>query len=61
VAVSALAGVTIAIVDSYGSDSMAHDLHFYDHASRRLDGTRSPTSGRRPRRISPDLVAAANS
>jgi subtilase family serine protease len=23
-------GVTIAIVDSYGSDSMAHDLHVYD-------------------------------
>src|SRR5690348_16666973 len=25
-------GVTIAIVDSYGSDTMAHDLHVYDQA-----------------------------
>src|SRR5258708_16112070 len=25
-------GVTIAIVDSYGSDTIAHDLHRYDHA-----------------------------
>jgi subtilase family serine protease len=25
-------GQTIAIVDSYGSDTMAHDLHVYDHA-----------------------------
>ena len=25
-------GVTIAIVDSYGSDTMAHDLHVYDKA-----------------------------
>jgi subtilase family serine protease len=24
-------GVTIAIVDSYGSDTIAHDLHVYDH------------------------------
>jgi subtilase family serine protease len=26
------AGVTIAIVDSYGSDTMAHDLHVFDQA-----------------------------
>ena len=26
------AGVTIAIVDSYGSDTIAHDLHVYDQA-----------------------------
>jgi subtilase family serine protease len=25
-------GITIAIVDSYGSDTIAHDLHVYDHA-----------------------------
>jgi subtilase family serine protease len=25
-------GITIAIVDSYGSDTMAHDLHVYDQA-----------------------------
>ena len=25
-------GVTIAIIDSYGSDTMAHDLHVYDQA-----------------------------
>ena len=26
------AGMTIAIVDSYGSDTIAHDLHVFDHA-----------------------------
>src|SRR6476646_3300989 len=26
------AGETIAVVDSYGSDTMAHDLHVYDQA-----------------------------
>ena len=25
-------GITIAIVDSYGSDTMAHDLHIFDQA-----------------------------
>src|SRR3954449_3057657 len=25
-------GMTIAVVDSYGSDTMAHDLHVYDQA-----------------------------
>src|SRR5438552_2067016 len=25
-------GITIAIVDSYGSDTMAHDLHVFDNA-----------------------------
>jgi len=25
-------GVTIAVIDSYGSDTMAHDLHVYDQA-----------------------------
>ena len=25
-------GITIAIVDSYGSDTMAHDLHVFDQA-----------------------------
>jgi len=25
-------GITIAIVDSYGSDTIAHDLHVYDQA-----------------------------
>src|SRR5258706_3921325 len=25
-------GTTIAVVDSYGSDTMAHDLHVYDQA-----------------------------
>ena len=25
-------GITIAIVDSYGSDTIAHDLHIFDHA-----------------------------
>jgi subtilase family serine protease len=43
-------GITIAIVDSYGSDTMAHDLHVFDQAFGLQAMCGEESSTRRPSR-----------